>query len=183
LQAIGKINKKLFDVMKKISLKAVALVFAFLPLFAISQDCVDYHKKNCVSKAIGSGEDAEGYKYNIASKSALMFKGQSSEFRFDIHQGKDYRISICSDPVLGKGVTFQIFDFEENTLLYDSQKDNYAREFEFSVLMTRNVKIIINVPADETTKKSSAYGLKQKNTQMGCVGVLIESMITVKTGF
>lgn len=169
--------------MKKISLKAVALVFALLPFFAFSQDCIEYHKKNCVSKAEEGKVGGEGYQYNIASKSALMFKGQSSEFRFDIHQGKDYRISICHDPILGKGIFFQIYDFEENTLLYDSQKDNYAKEFEFSVLMTRNIKIVINVPADETTKKNSAYGLKQKNTQMGCVGVLIENMITVKTGF
>lgn len=170
--------------MKKITSKVLLLLLSVLPIVVSAQDCVDYHRKNCRPEALKTGEAEEGiYKYNPASKSALMFKGQTSEFRFDIHQGKDYRISLCADPILGKGITFQIYDFEENTLLYDSKSDNYAKQFEFSVLMTRNVKIVVSVPSDESTKQAAAYGLKAKTTQMGCVGVLVESMITVKTGF
>jgi len=67
--------------------------------------------------------------------------------------------------------------------LYDNKDNSYERTFEFSVLITRNVKIVVTVPADDKTQKTTTIGLKPKPNQMGCIGVLIESMITPKKGF
>lgn len=168
--------------MKKLILRFIPLFFValFASSVANSQECLNFHRQSCKSK---SGEDGSGYKYNEASRSGLLFKGQKSEFKFDIHQGKDYRIAICADPVLGSKIHFMIVDAEENSTLYDNKDDSYAGEFEFSVLQTRRVKIVVEVPSDQSAKETSAIGVKPKNKQLGCVGVLIESMITPKTGF
>lgn len=143
-----------------------------------AQNCVDYHKSACIKAA-----DGTGYTYSDVSRSGLLMKGQTSEFRFDLHQGKDYRITICADPVLGEKIQYQIMDFEENTVLYDNAEFNYAKDFEFTVLTSRNVKIVVTVPADDKTNKSTSIGFKPKPTQMGCVGVMVESMVTPKKGF
>lgn len=167
--------------MKNIILKLIPLFFiALFANVANAQECLNFHRESCNAK---SKDENSGYKYNEASRSGLLFKGQKSEFRFEIHQGKDYRIAICADPVLGSRILFQIVDAEENNVLYDNKDDNFANEFEFSVLQSRRVKIIVEVPAGQTTQKSAAIGVKPKNQELGCVGVLIESMITPKTGF
>lgn len=161
-------------------LRKLFVIGAFLiAAFSMNaQNCIDYHKSAC-QKA----EDGSGYSYSDVSRSGLLMKGQTSEFRFDLHQGKDYRISICSDPVLGERVKFQIVDFEENTVLYDNEEFNYAKDFEFTVLTSRNVKVVVTVPADDKTQTTTSIGFKPKPTQMGCVGVMVEAMVTPKKGF
>ncbi len=157
----------------------VALCYLF-PMAISAQECIDYHKTNCKPTQSIAGSV---YTYCDDSRSALMLKGQQSEFRFQLHQGKDFRITICSDAALGDKIQYQIIDWDENTLLYDNKDYNFERSFEFTVLRTRNVKIVVDIPADSKTTSANTLGFKAKPTQMGCVGVLIESMVTPKKGF
>ena len=61
---------------------------------------------------------------------------------------------------------------------------NYVKDYEFTVIQTRTIKIVIDVPEDPTQKGSGAStGLISKSINQGCVGVLIEEMSTPKTGF
>jgi hypothetical protein len=171
--------------MKKIRLNwLLILIIAMSPTLLNAQDCVDYHKVNCKPP-----QSAANYTTDQASRSGLLMKGQSSEFRITFYQGRDYRITICNEAPLGDKVQYQIIDWEDQSVLYDSKVVNdrnemtYERNFEFSVLITRSVKIVVSVPADDKTLKTNTIGFKPKPTQMGCVGVLIESMITPKKGF
>jgi len=165
--------------MKKTLTKWLCIsLVALLPTAVMSQDCVDYHKANCKPP-----QTSANYSTDQASRSGLLMKGQSSEFRLTFYQGRDYRITICSEAPLGEKIQYQIIDWEDQSVLYDNKEFNYEKNFEFSVLITRNVKIVVSVPADDKTLKTNTIGFKPKPTQMGCVGVLIESMITPKKGF
>lgn len=165
--------------MKKIFAKSLMLVFvAFGAYTANAQDCIDYHKKKCKRT-----QENNYYALSPESRSALLLKGQTSEFRFLIHQGKDYRVTICHDEILGNNVQFKIVDYDTNEVLYDNKNYNYVKEFEFTVLMSRTIKIIVTVPDDSASSVNNDSGFRAKPTSMGCVGVMIEDMITPKKGF
>lgn len=141
--------------------------------------CMDFHKKKCQLMT------ANGYAMSNESRSAMLRKGQTSEFRVVIYQGKDYRISVCSEEAsLGNTVHMRLIDYDTDELLYDNKDFNYVKDFEFTVVQTRTIKIQIEIP-EETSQKSSANttGLISKSINQGCVGVLIEEMNTPKTGF
>lgn len=162
----------------RLHLGLFAFLMCVIPFASFSQDCIDYHKNNCKGPA-----SLSNYQYDQVSRSGLLMKGQTSEFRINLYQGRDYRITICNQEALGENVQYQIVDFENNTVLYDNKEFNFERAFEFSVLISREVKIVVTVPADASTQKTTSVGFKPKPTQMGCVGVLVESMITPKKGF
>ncbi len=171
--------------MKNLFQRLLIVMLLALPFTSFAQDCLDYHKVKCKSKEQKNADgtvNTDGYVYSPDSRSALMTKGQKSEFKFTIHQGRDYRLSICSAEILGEKVQFQLMDFEEGTVLYDNAGAGFIREFEFTVKETRNIKIVITIP-DDKVAANNAFALKAKNTDMGCVGVLIETMVAPKTGF
>ncbi len=163
---------------KSIFIGLLSTLLGLMPFIASAQDCIDYHKQNCKPP-----QTSANYTTDQASRSGLLMKGQTSEFRMTFYQGKDYRITLCNQAPLGEKVQMQIIDWEDQTVLYDNKEFNYDKNFEFTVLITRNVKIVVTVPADDKTQKTTSIGFKPKPTQMGCVGVLIESMVTPKKGF
>ena len=63
-----------------------------------------YHKKNC------SDNDGVFMKYDSQSKSAIMAKGQVSEFHLVAYNGQDYRVSVCNEENLGGEVQFKIYE-------------------------------------------------------------------------
>ena len=166
--------------MKRIS-KILALAVASLMAVSVSaqNNCLDFHKTKCPSA------NTTGYHMSNDSRSATMRKGQSSEFRITIYQGKDYRISVCSDEsALGSTVHMRLIDYETEELLYDNKDFNYVKEFEFTVVQSRQIKISIEIPEDSAQKAAAnTTGFISKNINQGCVGVRIEEMSTPKTGF
>ena len=165
--------------MKKFFTTSILLIVALTGVMTVSaQDCIDYHKKKCKRT-----QETTNYNISPDSRSALLLKGQTSKFRLLIYQGKDYRITICNDEILGSNIQFKIIDYDTNEVLYDNKDYNYVKEFEFTVLMSRTVKIVVSVPDDSNSKVVNNSGFRAKPTSMGCVGVLIEDMITPKKGF
>ncbi len=67
-------------------------------------DCRYFHRKNCVP------EEGVEMRYDSQSKSAVMAKGQTSEFHLVAYNGLDYRLSICSDEVIGDQIQLKIFE-------------------------------------------------------------------------
>ncbi|OQA99124.1 MAG: hypothetical protein BWY22_00599 [Bacteroidetes bacterium ADurb.Bin217] len=165
--------------MKKFFTTSIMLIVTLTGMMTVSaQDCIDYHKKKCKRT-----QETTNYGISPDSRSALLLKGQTSEFRLLIYQGKDYRITVCNDEILGTNIQFKIIDYDTNEVLYDNKDYNYVKEFEFTVLMSRTVKIVVSVPDDSNTTAVNNSGFRAKPTSMGCVGVLIEDMITPKKGF
>jgi len=160
--------------------------FVFLSLISFSQTN-DYKVRKCFGYQRDSCSNSENiyYKTHDASRSALFLKGQTSKTPFTIYNGRDYRISLCWDPVLGNKIFFKILEAETGSVLYDNKDDEYSSDFEFTVAQTSDIIVEVTVPGSSDLAKSSNNELifVEKDKEMGCVGVLVEHMITPTKGF
>lgn len=88
--------------MKKLILSLMAL--ASFQVAIAQLGCSTYHRKACV--------DREGVfmKYDSQSKSAIMAKGQVSEFHMVAYNGLDYRVTVCAEELLGDQIKFKIYE-------------------------------------------------------------------------
>ncbi|MBO7144913.1 MAG: hypothetical protein J6W13_08830 [Salinivirgaceae bacterium] len=173
--------------MNRKSIKILLLFIILLPFAGMSQTndysmrrCWGYHKDSCpTSKNIY-------YRVVDDSRSALFVKGQVSRIKSIIYNGRDYRISFCHDEILGEGIIMRIIDVATENVLYDNSEDAFASAFEFTVTQTSEIYIEIEVPG--SSRMSEAEGQSdlifvRKDTEMGCIGILIEHMITPVKGF
>ncbi|RLD63641.1 MAG: hypothetical protein DRJ01_03260 [Bacteroidetes bacterium] len=155
-----------------------------LSLFSFGQNngndygpvCLDFQKNNCTYS------ENKYYQYNDASRSALFVKGQTSKMPLEIFNGRDYRISICNEEALGDTIEIKLIDEETEDVLYCNADNNYSKIFEFTVFESRTIFIEITVPGNTGIEKQ-IHGVLPKNRKTGCVGVLIEHMITPVKGF
>lgn len=152
----------------------LTILLVISALFANAQDCIDYYLNRCPRLE-------ENNYYTVVpegSKSILMKEGEEMELTFQIYQGKDYRISTCSDLFDGK-VVLRIYDFDDPTLLlYDNEKNDMIQSFEFQVIESRKIKAVVTVKVDEKRKQMNTLLIEK--IQRGCVGLMLESMITRK---
>tara|TARA_B110000503_G_C7162110_1_gene420092 strand:+ start:67 stop:711 length:645 start_codon:yes stop_codon:yes gene_type:complete len=83
-------------------------------------ECSQYHKKSC--------SDSEGMfmKYDSQSKSAIMAKGQTSEFHVVAYNGQDYRVTVCNEENLGGEIKYKIY--EKRKVLIKPKVDEYVEE-------------------------------------------------------
>jgi len=130
----------------------------FLPIFAFSQNCTNYHIDHC------RWADRT-FLYSRQSKSALFKKGMSSEFSIVVYGGEEYYISVDGHRKLGD-IRLRIFeDDPQKTQLYDNSEFKYEEYFFFKVSRTR--KLIVEVSTEEPEKDKNP-------DEKYCVGVLIE---------
>ena len=175
--------------MDKRFLKLVVVLLVMCPFLGLSQThdysmrrCWGYHKDSC---AISSN-----IYYRVIvdeSRSALFVKGQTSRIPVSIYNGRDYRISFCHDEMLGSGIVMKLIDAETENVLYDNSEDGFATEFEFTVTQTCDIYVEIYVPGTSKMSEAEESGedliFVRKDTEMGCVGILVEHMITPLKGF
>lgn len=155
--------------------KSVGLL-SFIIVFYVAvngQDCINYHLKSCPQLQPNPYTNVfEG------SKSGLMLRGETMESVFTIFQGKDYRITLCSE-LFPNEINLKIYDADDGSiLLYDNTQNDTAQIFEFQVFNTRRVRAMVSVPKIAQSKKNT--GLLVEKTPRGCVGFLLETMITRK---
>jgi len=136
----------------------IFILLFFLPIFAFSQNCTNYHIDHC------RWADRT-FLYSRQSKSALFKKGMSSEFSIVVYGGEEYYISVDGHRKLGD-IRLQIFeDDDQKTQLYDNAEFKYEKYFFFKVSRTR--KLIVEVSSEEQENE-------KKSDEKYCVGVLIE---------
>jgi hypothetical protein len=90
-------------------------------LFA-QTECSYYHKKFC---DLGEGEPM---KYDGQSKSAILAKGQISEFHMIAYDGLDYRITVCAEEILGPDVQLKIFEKRKELIKEEDIQQEYQEE-------------------------------------------------------
>jgi hypothetical protein len=141
-------------------------------LVAAEDYCTDFHRTACKFQK----KDLE-FKYNSQSKSALFRPGQSSTFTVVAFKGLDYRFAIAAEDVLlnGQPYTYKVKDAKTNALIFDSESENVVTDFSFTCDNSLNLRIELQLPeAGTENSKKMVYG---------CVGFLLESRKTLKTGF
>jgi len=169
-------------------IKFLFFVFIFgFPLVSNGQTN-DYKVRKCFGYQRDSCETSKNifYRINEESRSALFLKGQKSRTQFTVYNGRDYRISLCWDHILGGQIIFKLIDKDTDAVLYDNSTDGFSSEFEFTVAQTRDLYIEISVPGESEVVKAEGNEdviIVQKDTEMGCIGVMIEHMITPTKGF
>tara|TARA_B100000963_G_scaffold338246_1_gene334953 strand:- start:942 stop:1367 length:426 start_codon:yes stop_codon:yes gene_type:complete len=131
------------------------LAFGLFTTMAEAQ-CRSFTKKNCLSSL-------DGYIQNDNYNSAILIPGDEAELMLTFLAGQDYRLIICSHPVLGE-VAYEIND-AGGKLLFDSRKNepdvNYV---DFKVETTQQLQIRVQVPESRTAIMHE-----------GCVTVLVGS--------
>ena len=141
--------------MKNLSLIFLLLVFA-APLTSTAQ-CKGFTKKKC-APLLEDYVPAEHY------NSLQMFDGEKAELFLVFVENHDYRIAICSHPILGD-INFEI-KTEQGQMVFSSADNNGNNVFDFSTTSTEKLHIIISIPASE-----SSTGMMQP----GCVSIMVGS--------
>jgi hypothetical protein len=172
---------------KRLLIRLVFILTLILPFIANGQSN-DYKTRKCFGYQRDSCPTSSNmyYKVHEESRSALFVLGQTSRTKFTIFNGRDYRISMCFDPILGSQIGLKLLDSDTGNTLYDNKQDNFATEFEFTATQSREIIIEISVPGKSSLSDSDGNEdiiFVRKDTEMGCVGVLIEHMITPSKGF
>lgn len=139
--------------------------------------CQEYHKNHCKKS------ENKYYQYNSESRSGLFHKGQKSRTLLEAFNGRDYRITICHDDVFKQPVLFRIVDKFMGEVLYDNSEDNYALDFEFTVTNTIDLFIEVEIQGESPLVSSNNRSLIKRDNEVGCVGLLIEYMVTPRKGF
>lgn len=168
-------------------LRLVLLLVVMTPLFCSAQTN-DYSKRKCYGYQRDSCAISKNIYYRVVeeSRSALFVKGQTSRIKFTIYNGRDYRVSFCYDKIFGEGIIMSLIDAENGNMLYDNSEDGFATEFEFTVTQTREIYIEISIPGSSDlvdAENNDELIFVRKDAEMGCVGILIEHMITPPKGF
>lgn len=135
---------------------SIILILAF-GLFATAADaqCRSFTKKNCLSSL-------DGYIQNDNYNSAILIPGDEAELMLTFLAGQDYRLVICSHPVLGE-VGYEIND-SRGKRLFDSSKNDGSNYVDFKVETTQQLQIHVQVPES-----------KSAILHEGCVTVLVGS--------
>lgn len=91
-----------------------------------------------------------------------MRPGQSAEIATTFYSGKEYRVLVCGQPVLGE-VTFKVLEAKTRNVLFDSSNHD-ASFWDFKIKNTTEVLIEVNVEGEENPSEIQ---------QSGCVSVVI----------
>ena len=125
-------------------MKHTIILLLTLGLFATTADaqCRSFTKKNCLT-------ELEGYIQNDNYNSAILIPGDEAELMLTFLAGQDYRLVVCSHPVLGD-VNYTIFDGRGKNL-FDSRKSEQSEMYvDFTVETTQQLQVKVQVPDSET---------------------------------
>jgi hypothetical protein len=145
-------------------------VFFGLSLNVFSQGCFGYEKLSCKPEP-----SKYPFKRNEKSGAFLFNSGELLRIPIDLIQNKDYRITICGDSVF-KGIILFVIKDTKGAEIYNNSNHSFSQNFEFSAKKNQDVFFEITVP--DVSNDSN-----KKLLMEGCVGILIEEMNSIKTGF
>jgi hypothetical protein len=123
-----------------------------------SAQCKRYTKKNCLPSLAP-------YLHNGQLTSAYMVPGDSADVLMTFNAGKEYRILVCSQEMIGK-VQFKVLD-KKRKVLYSSDEEEANPSWDFKVENTQQFIIQLTVPAKEKDVH------KTNLVQNGCVALLV----------
>lgn len=129
-----------------------ALVFSLvmaLPSTSAIAQCSAFVKKKCMSKILP-------FTHNGQMNSSTVFAGQSTELNMTLSAGQDYRILVCSEPILGE-VTFRVMD-KSRMVVFDSKNNNNPDFWDFKVRNTQEFIVHVDVPRSSSSSSTPPSG-------------------------
>lgn len=148
-------------------------------------ECSLYHRKECGDR------DGIMMKYDSQSRSAILGEGQSSEFHMVAYKGLDYRVSICTEDILGSEVQFKIYEkirvkVEEKTeeeetpteeYIEDEYSDSYGEEITTPKKDEPHYKLVKQLLYDNA---KDGYSNKVEFTADGPMSLIVRIIIPGK---
>lgn len=135
------------------TMKHTTFLLALVTLFAAQANaqCRTFTKKNCLPVL-------DGYVQNENYNSAVLIPGDEAELELTFLGGSDYRVAVCSHPVLG-AVEFDVLD--DQGIRIWSNSDG-ADHLDFRMENSQRLRFRVKVP------DTDAAILHE-----GCVSILI----------
>lgn len=141
-------------------MKHITSVLALLLVLAIpatsSAQCRSFAKNKCMP-------NMAPYKFNETFNAAQLAPGEEAQVDLTFYSGQEYRLLICSHPILGD-VNWQLKDAAGNTLT-ESTSDNPKQNFDFKVATTQKLTVEIDVPSSQRDGNAMLT--------VGCVAILV----------
>ncbi len=135
--------------------------------FSFSQECNGFNLKNCDKSSF------QGYTMNELSRNLKVSKGENVKINMEVKAGMDYYVSVCTDAFSNSSIIFQILT-ENNEIIFDNSMEKFISHFEFSVIESQELQIVVKVPDNIDTIKNECGN---------CLGIIIQNMVTPKLGF
>ena len=133
------------------------LVLLFANISASAQ-CKKFTKKHCLPSLAP-------YLHNGQLTSAYMMPGDSADVMMTFNAGKEYRLLICVQEMIGK-VQFRVLDKQRN-VLYESDHEEINPSWDFKMENTQQLIIQIYIPVREKTNQHTMM------MPEGCVSLLV----------
>jgi hypothetical protein len=135
---------------------ASILLLSLIFLTSVLQaQCRSFAKRKCLPYL-----ENDDFAFSGQLNNAVVLEGDKLDISLTFHEGKTYRLMVCSQPILGP-VSFVLLD-KNRTQLFNS-KEADVNYFDFKVESTQQFILEIVVPEAETT-----HGIHHE----GCVCVL-----------
>ena len=131
------------------------LLFLMATPYSSLAQCKGFAKKKCVPLL-------EDYLPTENYNSLQMVEGEEAELYLVFVENHDYRIAVCSHPILGE-VNFKI-ETEQGQKIYDSTENEGNNIFDFSTASTEKLHLLISVPAPEGSNEM---------VHPGCVTIMV----------
>lgn len=119
----------------------LVLALGLVATFDASAQCRSFTKKNCLT-------ELEGYVQNDNYNSAVLIPGDEAELTLTFLAGTDYRLLVCSHPILGE-VQFEVRDARGKSL-FNSAKAGGRSHVDFRVEKSQQLMVHVYVPESES---------------------------------
>ena len=133
---------------------ATLLMMIATPYFVNAQ-CKGFTKKECLP-------ELKPFVYNGQLNSAVLNEGDVAELLLTFYNGQDYRVFVCSQPILGN-VEFRLLDTDRNVIFYNKDHD-FIKFWDFKSNSTQQLIVQVRVPTGES---------RSEIVQSGCVSILV----------
>lgn len=144
--------------MKLFNKIVVGVAVVLLNTFNASAQCKRYTKKYCIPALAP-------YMHNGQLTSAYMVPGDSADVLMTFNAGKQYRILVGSQDMIGK-VQFKVKD-RKGKVLYASDEEATNPYWDFTLENTQQFFIQIKIPEKKTITQMT------KMVAEGCVSLLV----------
>ncbi len=130
------------------------LFLVMLPSFSLAQ-CNAFVKKKCMYKVVP-------FTSNGQVNTNTLNAGQTVSLNLSFYAGKDYRIIVCSEEILGE-VTFKVID-RSKKVVFDSSQNDYPDFWDFKAKSTQPLTVEVTAPPSQSTSSV---------VPSGCLSVLV----------
>ena len=122
----------------------------------VSAQCKGFAKQTCKLELLPYIHDGNYH-------AAILSEGEEAELYKTCFPDQEYRLAVCGSEALPP-VEFKVIDADRN-VLFDNKEHNMVKTWDFKVESSKQLKIVINIPAKEKKKTNDEIS-------SGCVAIM-----------